>query len=317
MSGIVLAGVLAAMIIVFLYAREYFFKIVHAARTVQQIAHGNYSKRLNLKFGSELQIFVNSFNRMAKAVEEKIAQITKQSELMRKYAEHQKEFVANASHELRTPLAGMLLNAEAIARFSESKDEHWLAQHIIDQAKRASRTITCLLELANLENADESTLFAEKAELRAVLTEAAASTEELAERKNINIKIFDENMQPVIVPKCSELLFVNLIENAVKYSPENSEVKISITANKGGVTVYVRDLGPGIATEDIDRIFDRFFRTDKSRSTKTGGAGLGLALAKQVADLFGWKIAVHSVIGEGSEFTVIITGESNAQNIDC
>ena len=228
-----------------------------------------------------------------------------------------RDFVANVSHELRTPIQVMkgfsetLLDSPLVALHKESSAGQEQLRHYIEIIQKNSvvmeNLINDLLSLASLEDESQSRPDREELSLAPLFAEAAASVEIQAKKK-----------QTVIVADCPPEVkaplygsfivqaLVNLLDNAIKYSPNASEVLARACKEGNNLVLEVKDQGMGIPAEHQERIFERFYRVDRARSRDAGGTGLGLAIVRHIALLHGGRAEVESRAGEGSVFRVII-----------
>ena len=213
------------------------------------------------------------------------------------------EFVANVSHELKTPLTSIKGFSETLRYVDDSETKNKFLNIIDKEAERLTNLINDILVLSNIENLHklDNTNF----NPREVIENIIDIVRKQADKKQIKIEFINEFDSEIIGSKDKfHQLALNLIENAIKYSNENGNVKILITSNNGYFIFKVIDNGIGIPKNDIQRIFERFYRVDKSISTK--GTGLGLAIVKHIVKLFNGDITVDSEVGVGSTFTVRI-----------
>lgn len=213
------------------------------------------------------------------------------------------EFVANVSHELKTPLTSIKGFSETL-RFVENTETKNKFLDIIDkEAERLTNLINDILILSNIENLHK--MENEEFQPGEVIENVIDILRKQAEKKKITIELMDEFKGKITGSKDKFYqLALNLIENAIKYSNEHGNVKIHLTLKSGYFIFEVTDDGIGIPKKDIPRIFERFYRVDKSRSTR--GTGLGLAIVKHIVKLFNGDISVKSSVGMGSTFTVKI-----------
>jgi len=219
----------------------------------------------------------------------------------------QREFVANAAHELKTPIAVLKSTLQlALQSPREAEDYRERVREALDDVERLETLAHSLLRLARAEQLQERS----PAELPIV--DIAASCEQSAERwrvvagaKSVRIEVYTTETAAVRGdPDDLELIWSNLLDNAIRYSPPDKEVVIAVSRDNGNVRVDVRDRGPGIELGQLQRIFERFQRADPSRSRETGGYGLGLAIAKAMAEAYGGSIAAESQPGKGTIFSV-------------
>ncbi len=213
------------------------------------------------------------------------------------------EFVANVSHELKTPLTSIKGFSETLRYVDDSETKNKFLNIIDKEAERLTNLINDILILSNIENLHkmENSNFSPKEVIENIID----IVRKQAEKSLIKIDFINDFNGEIIGSKDKfHQLALNLIENAIKYSNENGNVKIIITTNDGYFILKVIDDGMGIPKNDIPRIFERFYRVDKSRSTR--GTGLGLAIVKHIVKLFNGDIIVDSKVGVGSTFTVKI-----------
>ena len=225
-----------------------------------------------------------------------------------KSIEKQSQFVSNASHELRTPLAALLLSNEIAMRkrvLTDEKARQVLKQNI-EEIKKLTNLSNSLLELAKSENAlGEPELI----DVSNIIGEVVDQYSSIAKAKQVKILQNAPDGQKVTlqVNAVCQILSI-LVDNAIKYAPQKvGEVKIWVSLNKNSVEFIVKDNGPGISSADQKRIFERFYRADAARTrTDASGYGLGLAIARSLADDCGYEIRVKSQPSAGAEFILVI-----------
>ena len=211
------------------------------------------------------------------------------------------EFFANASHELKTPLTAIKGFNDVIGMKSKDDDIRTLSSKIDKEVNRVVSLIDDMLNLSKLETT--KTPIVEKVDLVAVAYDAEESISALARDKNVNIEISGEGTVEIEKDHAYELV-KNLMENAVRYNENGGHVFVSVDDKSDKVTLKVKDDGIGIDEENQSRIFERFYRVNKSRSRETGGTGLGLSIVKHVAELYDAKLTLSSTLGAGTEITV-------------
>lgn len=211
------------------------------------------------------------------------------------------EFFANASHELKTPLTAIKGFNDVIGMKSKDDDIRTLSSKIDKEVNRVVSLIDDMLNLSKLETT--KTPIVEKVDLVAVAYDAEESISALARDKNVNIEISGEGTVDMEKDHAYELV-KNLMENAVRYNDDGGHVIVSVDEKADKVTLKVKDDGIGIDEENQSRIFERFYRVNKSRSRETGGTGLGLSIVKHVAELYDAKLILSSTLGAGTEITV-------------
>ncbi len=221
--------------------------------------------------------------------------------------EKQRQFAADASHELRTPLAVVMASADLLLMDQTIKSP-FLKQVIEDvksEVQKMSKLVSDLLMVARSDN-NALKVTIKKFDLGEMLNQNIRMMTPLAEKKNI--KLSGENIQKVEMQadeqKIKQLILI-LVDNAIKYTPEGGDVTVGIESiDDGKVTFFVQDSGIGIAKEDQDKVFERFYRVDKARSREIGGNGLGLSIASEIVRLHEGKISVESELGQGTKFIV-------------
>lgn len=225
---------------------------------------------------------------------------------LRRLEKIRRDFVANVSHELRTPLASIRAMAETLqdgALDDNSVSDHFLGT-IIKEAQRLTRISEDLLVLSDAESR-----LPEKApmDLSDLIRLVIVRFQPQAEREKITLEIAVPDGLVVEANRDQiEQVLVNLIDNAIKYTPEGGSVTVSAERSGERVYVHVRDTGIGIDSRDVYRIFERFYRVDKARSRQSGGTGLGLSIVKHIVESHGGQVTVVSEMGQGSEFTVAL-----------
>jgi heavy metal sensor kinase len=219
----------------------------------------------------------------------------------------QQRFVADASHELRTPLAVLRGETEVALSKTRSLDEYEHSLTLIkEEAERLTRIVEDLFLLARQPIDAPINLIKEPLSLNELVAECVRAAQVLAKQKDLCLKSASDSM-PVMFEGDDELLrrmLLNLLDNAVKYTPEGGEILVQLAAQNGNAVIKVRDTGIGIPMDDQERIFDRFYRVDKARSRAQGGAGLGLSIVRWIVEIHRGKIAIQSEPGKGSVFSV-------------
>ncbi len=220
--------------------------------------------------------------------------------------EKQQQFVADASHELRTPLAVIKTNAELLLRYPDRtiRDESVRLTNVVREAGRMSRLVATLLTLARAD-AGQPELAAEDVRLDGLAAAAAEQFRPLAEQKGVSLGVAAEESVTLRADRERlQQLLVILLDNAVKFTPSGGSVSVTCRRQSGQAYLTVADTGSGIPPEDVPRIFDRFFRGDRSRSRGDGGVGLGLAIARWIVESHGGRIKAESTVGAGTKIIV-------------
>ncbi len=217
----------------------------------------------------------------------------------------QQQFVADVSHELRSPLTAIQGNLDLLRRGAaeRAEDRHVALTAIESESSRMQRLIGDLLLLARADAGIQ--IQKQTVELDTLLLEVYRHARLVA--SGVKVSLGSEDQAQVIGDRDRlKQLLLNLVDNAIKYTPSGGEVTLSLRKDSDWVCIDVADTGVGIPEEDLNRIFDRFYRVDKARSREQGGTGLGLSIAKWIANAHGGKIEVRSQVGKGSTFTVCL-----------
>jgi len=289
-AGVPLILLLASMGGYFL-ARKSLSPIALMNRQTQRITAENLSARLDvMNERDELGGLALTINKLLARLENSFTE--------------QRRFVADASHELRTPLAVLRGETEVSLAQSRSTDEYKASLNLIkDEAERLSRIVEDLFVLAR-QPAEHRAVSRQPVRLDKLVEECGRAAQVLAAQKSLKLTVTPGT--PLSLNGDDELLqrmILNLLDNAVKYTPAGGEISVELKPSNGDARLTVRDNGIGIPAKDQPRVFDRFYRVDKARSRALGGAGLGLSIARQIAEAHGGTVSVESS-GGGSVFTV-------------
>jgi len=282
-------------------ARKSLSPIASMNSQTQRISAENLSARLDVTNSRD------ELGRLATTINDLLAR------LEHSFKEQQR-FIADASHELRTPLAVLRGEAEVALDKSRSVEEYQQSLSLIqDEAERLSRIVEDLFILARQPINTHAALNKERVSLNDAVRDCARAAQVLAFRKGLRLKLQGES--PSIALNGDEELIkrmiLNLLDNAVKYTPEGGEISLALTQQNGNAEIVVHDTGIGIPPAAQPRVFDRFYRVDKARARAMGGAGLGLSIAQWIAEVHGGEISVTSAPGQGSTFTVLLPVKAN------
>ena len=220
--------------------------------------------------------------------------------------ELRREFTSNVSHELKTPLTTIYgISDMLVGGIVKPEDVTGFAKNIRDEA---GRLITLIQDIIKLSQLDENTFTdrTEKTDLLAVAEIAAERLAPAAEKKHVTISVTGEKAEYTGITSVLEEIVYNLIDNAVKYNKQGGRADVDVRSDEDNVVITVSDTGIGIPAESIDRIFERFYRVDKSHSRTIGGTGLGLSIVKHGVLLHGGTISVKSTEGCGTTFTLTL-----------
>ena len=218
-----------------------------------------------------------------------------------------RDFVANVSHELKTPLSSIKAYAETLSQgaIEDAENRGHFVRQIEEQADRLNQLISDLLSLARIEQGQDQ---AETTQIPLTQAVERCVQEQQRAASEKNIRVVIQPSADGIVVRADEdglrQILINLIDNAIKYTPPDGEVSVGWTGDHDRVALFVADTGIGIPEDMKPRVFERFFRVDKARSREVGGTGLGLAIVKHLAQSYGGSVEVESEVGKGSKFTV-------------
>ena len=228
----------------------------------------------------------------------------------RQLEEIRRDFVANVSHELKTPITSIKGFVETLldGAVNEPEQARRFLEIIAKHSDRLNAIIEDLLSLSRLEeDSEKRRLSFEETKIKPTLASAIELSKLKADQKYIRVELIcDEEITAKINSPLIEQAVLNLIDNAIKYSQENSKILVSAQKKKNEILIMVTDQGCGIGKEHLDRIFERFYVVDKGRSRKLGGTGLGLSIVKHIAQVHGGHVAVNSELGKGCTFTIYL-----------
>ena len=252
----------------------------------------------------ELQPIADILNKRNIEVDRQFKELSEEKELVERAQKSKNEFIANITHEMNTPLTSIRGYSELLATGALDEEQtRAAAATLVRQSDRLAKLIACIINYNEIDNDELPSYEVDLSKLAKETLEVLAP--DIAKRGlSLNTEI-----EPGIVvmsrhERLSEILG-NLIRNAIRYNKENGDLFVGVKRDESGVCrLTVSDTGVGIAEENIERIFDRFFTVDKSHSGKNGGFGLGLAVVKKICNKAGWTLKVESKLGEGTTFTV-------------
>lgn len=267
-------------------------KRLHAG--ISRMAQGHLDERVQIQGRDEVAQLGEAFNTMAERLEN--------------LDQARNEFVANASHELRTPLSAVKVLSQSLQHSGENLPPIYMEflQDIGDEIDRLDNIVEDLLTLVQLD-VPETKVTREDVDLSDIVGRIISKLNPLAREKQVEMNVSKPDTCPYYGDgdKLYQVFF-NLVHNAIKYTPPEGAVCVTVECTDTLAKISVRDTGIGMDPKEIPHIFDRFYRVDKARSRATGGTGLGLSIAHKIVMLHGGRIEVESEIGEGSAFTVIL-----------
>ena len=219
-------------------------------------------------------------------------------------ARSRQDFTANVSHELKTPIAAITGYAELLENHLVDADsEAHVARQIRHNADRLHSLVTDIIQLSELDHKELPRKF-EQIDLLAVARECTEAHLPMAAKRNIKLTCGGTSAGINADKRLIREMIDNLIQNAVRYNKENGTVRVHVTIENGHPVITVTDTGIGIPADQQDRVFERFYRVDKSRSRETGGTGLGLAIVKHIAELHAAEISLQSAPNKGTKICV-------------
>ena len=284
-------ALLTAVIIGLFMARRISHPIEQTINAAEGIADGNYKQKIHSDSSTyELEKLVTSINSLSNRLED-------QDSL-------RKRLTYDIAHELRTPLTTLLGNIEALLDgVWEADEEHLQSCH--EEILRLTRLVNDLEKLSQLEN-ENTVLRKTEFDIRDLAQKIALSVEPECLQRHISISVRGDKKDIVADPDRLRQVLLNLVSNSLKYTGEGGHIVISIHDGEAKTTIEVEDDGSGIQKDHLPYIFDRFYRADASRSSKSGGAGIGLAIVKAIVQMHGGTITVQSEPESGTKFTIVL-----------
>ena len=284
-------AVFISIILVYIFSLRLSRPLKQIKNAAKVIAGGEFTKRLEIRSRDEIGELAGTFNQMGVALQN--------------LEEMRRGFIANVSHELRTPMTSIRGFIEGIldGTIPPERQSYYLAI-VRDETNRLNRLVNDLLDLARMESG-EVTLNLKPAEINELVRRCVIKLETLLVKKNITVEadFEEEDMFATADADAIERVLYNLVHNAIKFAPEDGKIKITTKKQKDKITVSVEDNGPGIENSELDMIWDRFYKSDKSRSRDKTGTGLGLAIVKNIINEHNQQIWVESESGKGTVFT--------------
>lgn len=294
--GAMIGSILVVVLISFYFARYLAKPITQLKEAALDISKGNLDREIHLKRSDEFGTLAQSLNQMA-------GTLKADNEKLKALNEKQNQFFADITHEIRNPLhsiSGSLEMIEMEGISDEKKEQyHQVARR---QIQRITRLFEDIKTLQRYEY-DESFINKKEFDLKGLIDGVVEVHKPFAVEKNLSIK--NKLKKSITVhadPDKIEQVLDNLVSNAIKYTNEGS-VEILVEHKEGKADIHIKDTGIGISEEHLERLFDRFYRTDKARSRDKGGTGLGLSVAKGILKAHNSEIKVTSKVGEGSTFS--------------
>ena len=290
-SGILALGIVQVL------ARGMTSPLREMVAAAKAMSRGDYSRRVTATSRDEVGELAHAFNAMSAELAEADRQ--------------RRDLIANVSHELRTPITALKAVLENLVDGVQPPDGATLRTMVL-QVERLGRLVDQLLDLSRLEAGVaplERKEFSVEPMLRRVVAEARIAAERRLDRDlAVLVSVEPAGLRLDGDPERVHQVVANLLENALRHSPDGGEVSLAARGSKGTLRIEVADQGPGIPEADAHRVFERFYRADPARSSSEGGTGLGLAIARWIVDLHGGDIRVESNVPRGCRMVVALPG---------
>ncbi len=303
-DAMLLAAIIAvaiSLMIGFLVSRMLTNPIRRITGTAKQIRDGDLSARTGLRGDDEIDQLGETFDEMATSLE--------------KDMKHEKRLTSDVAHELRTPLMAMLATVEAMQDGVYPTDNEHL-ETVASETRRLARLVQQMLDLSRMEN-HTAPMNLEPVDTVELVRGIVGAQEPLFDQRDLRLRFADETQgkAPLLEldPDMITQAVINLMSNAMRYTPEGGWVVVSVALDRKHVMISVSDTGIGIAKEDLSRIFGRFWRADASRAREAGGLGVGLAVTKQIIERHHGFISVESELEKGTTFTIHLPREHVSQ----
>lgn len=269
--------------------------------TAKQIRDGDLSARTNMRGDDEIDQLGETFDEMATSLEKDL--------------KHERRLTSDVAHELRTPLMAMLATVEAMQDGVYPTDSEHL-ETVASETRRLARLVQQMLDLSRMEN-HTAPMNIEAVDMVELVRGIVNAQEPLFHERDLRLRFADETqgkmpfikVDPDMITQC----VINLMSNAMRYTPEGGWVIVTVGLDRKHLTISVSDTGIGIAKEDLSRIFGRFWRADASRAREAGGLGVGLAVTKQIVERHHGFISVESELEKGTTFTIHLPREQQQQ----
>ncbi len=293
-----LIAIILSFILSFTLSRSFSRPLKKMKQIAFNMAHGQFGERVKIDSHDEIGQLSQSFNYLADKLEETINSLQEKEELQRR-------FVADVSHELRTPLTSVQGFVKALRDrvYENEVDKEEYYKIILGEVKRLIRLVNDLLDLSQIELGQIKMNFI-KIDLREIINTSLKNLMPKIRSKSLEITLdLPEELSDVQADedRLNQVL-INLISNAIDFTPEDREIKISVWETRKDVLVEIEDDGPGIPKEELESIWNRFHKVDKARTRNKRGTGLGLSIVREIIRRHNGQVWVDSEVGEGSKF---------------
>lgn len=306
--GVILLGaVILLSAVSYFYTKRLTRPLFELQNAAESMANSNYSIRVGDQRKDEIGALARSFNSMAEQLEKEVRELEEKNVKLAEMQEMRSDFVANVSHELKTPLTSIRGFVDTLrnGNITDPKVQERFLEIIDIETERLHQLISDILQLSEIEGM-ENDMETQKFDLSVVLDDVATLLDEKASEKKIAIVVEECEKLPVFASKYRiKQILINLVDNAIKYNKVGGKVYMHAYREPDKmIAIRVRDTGEGIPQDHISRVFERFYRVDKSHSREMGGTGLGLSIVKHIAQLYDGSATVESTLGQGSVFIV-------------
>ncbi len=303
-----LVGLAISVVLSLLLAKAIVTPIQQLTNAANKVAAGDFTEKPVSESNDEIGVLTRSFNDMATQLETNI-------DSLHKSEKQRKEFVANVSHELRTPITNIRSYAETLQETDVSDEmQHDFLGVIVTESDRMTKIVQDLLTLSRFDAGSIEFNFELFSIEKSINDVYNAMLLEAQKRGHSFTTEFKTKLPEIVGDRARiEQVLMNMVSNAIKYTKDNGRVSVYAESSGGYVRVSVEDNGIGIPSEEVDRVFDRFYRVDKARSRESGGTGLGLSIANEIAARHKGSLKISSVLGKGTTIvlTLPVEGPSN------
>ena len=294
--GALIGAVIALLLGIFL-SRTLTRPLRELTQATHAVSEGDLSQQVPIRSNDELGELAQAFNKMSTGLSRSV--------------NARKQMTADIAHELRTPLSLILGHAEAVhdgvlppsqENFEIIREEATRLEHLVND-----------LRILSLADAGELTISPQTIEPQRLVQEVASLYQYQTQRKNVTLDLAITSPLPTIEvdPGRMTQVLTNILDNALRHTPEGGRIILAARQIKNQVEISIQDSGPGITAEDVNQIFDRFYRTDPSRQREDGGSGLGLAIAKSIVQAHGGQIRAESEPGKGLKIVIDLPTKVN------
>lgn len=305
----IFAGIIAIFIVMFVsyfISRSITKPIKEITEISLEITKGNFTHQAKVYSSDEIGRLAETFNYMTITLDKTLRDLENEKNKMAEMERMQREFVANASHELRTPLTSVRGYVEALLDgvVSSREQENKYLRIILKETLRLHRLVNSLLDLSRIESG-QTKINKKEINLSEIIQRTAMNFESLAEDRQIDLQVDIPKDLPSVLgdDDLIQQVLINYITNAIRFTPEGGKIVVKAVNEKEEVHVHVIDTGIGIESEEVSKVWKRFYKSNNSRTLSKEGAGLGLSLVKEIMERLEGRAWVESTLGKGSTFS--------------